>query len=112
MGREHLLSRIIGWLRQGYPDGIPQQDYVVLLGLLVRRLTREEVETVADEMLQEGQLRATKEDIRAMIQKVVLQPPLEEDVNRVAAHLASGGWPLAEPFDEDGGDGTVRPDPN
>lgn len=112
MGREHLLSRIIGWLRQGYPDGIPQQDYVVLLGLLVRRLTREEVETVADEMLQEGQLRATKEDIRAMIQKVVLQPPLEEDVNRVAAHLASGGWPLAESLDEESGDGTVRPDPN
>lgn len=108
MAREHLLSRIIGWLRQGYPEGIPQQDYAVLLGLLVRRLTREEVETVADQMLQEGQLRATKEDIRAMIQKVVLQPPLEEDVKRVAAHLAAGGWPLAEPLDED--DADTEPD--
>lgn len=105
MGRERLLSRVLGWLRKGYPEGIPQQDYVVLLGLLRRRLTPEEVQTVADEMLQAGQLRATKDDIRGMIQREVLQPPLDEDVNRVAAHLAAGGWPLAEPFDDDDNDG-------
>ena len=38
-----LLSRIVAWLRAGYPTGVPEQDYVALLGLLRRRLTDDEV---------------------------------------------------------------------
>ncbi|HEY5484993.1 MAG TPA: DUF3349 domain-containing protein, partial [Propionibacteriaceae bacterium] len=33
------MTRVVGWLRAGYPDGVPQQDYVALLGILHRQLT-------------------------------------------------------------------------
>jgi hypothetical protein len=42
-----FLHRIVNWLRVGYPQGIPPTDYIPLLALLSRRLTNDEVETVA-----------------------------------------------------------------
>ena len=45
----NVVSRVLDWLRAGYPDGVPQQDYVALLGILRRHLTDEEiVEIVAN----------------------------------------------------------------
>ena len=41
------LARIVAWLREGYPSGVPDHDYVPLLALLERRLTRSEVKRVA-----------------------------------------------------------------
>ena len=29
-----VLNSIVGWLRTGYPHGVPEQDYVPLLALL------------------------------------------------------------------------------
>ena len=33
------MQRVLQWLRAGYPEGVPQQDYVALLGILRRTLT-------------------------------------------------------------------------
>ena len=41
------LARIVSWLREGYPGGVPEHDYLPLLALLERRLTRSEVKRVA-----------------------------------------------------------------
>ena len=41
------MARVVGWLRAGYPDGVPQQDYVALLGILHRQLTDDEIITIA-----------------------------------------------------------------
>ena len=41
------LGRIVAWLREGYPGGVPDHDYVPLLALLERRLTRSEVKQIA-----------------------------------------------------------------
>ena len=38
-----FLTSIVAWLRAGYPDGVPQTDYIPLLALLSRRLTNDEV---------------------------------------------------------------------
>lgn len=91
---ENVFARVLGWLRAGYPEGLPQQDYVALLGVLARRLTPQEVETVAHRLVEDGDLEATDEQIQDMIRSVVLTPPKDEDVRRVAARLAAGGWPL------------------
>jgi hypothetical protein len=45
-----VLNSIVGWLRAGYPHGVPEHDYVALLALLSRRLTSEEVAAVAAEL--------------------------------------------------------------
>jgi hypothetical protein len=98
--RSNFLSRAVEWLRAGYPTGVPRQDYVVLLGLLQRTLTEDEVRGIARRLADESVFNdepVGAEDIETMIKASVLQPARPEDVARVSAHLAAGGWPLADP---------------
>jgi hypothetical protein len=91
-----VLSKIIGWLRAGYPEGVPDVDYIPLFALLGSQLTEDEVRAIADEL-------ATSIDpdsapaIKAAIATVTHNPPHDSDVARVRARLAAGGWPLARP---------------
>ena len=98
--RATFLERAIDWLRAGYPAGVPRQDYVALLGLLRRKLTEVEVHKIAELLAEHAQTNSdpiTTADIEAMIEQSVLQPASEDDVARVSARLAAGGWPLADP---------------
>jgi hypothetical protein len=98
--RSNFLSRAVEWLRAGYPAGVPRQDYVALLGLLRRKLTEEEVRKIAQDLADQSQKSTdpiTTEDIERIVNQAVLQPANAEDVVRVSAHLAAGGWPLADP---------------
>lgn len=91
-----FLAAIIGWLRAGYPDGVPDTDYVPLFALLGSQLTDSEVQAVASELASTtGQESAGA--IRDAIRAVTHSPPREADVARVRARLAQGGWPLAPP---------------
>lgn len=92
-----LLTSIVGWLRAGYPNGVPEQDYVPLFALLARRLSEDEVDAVAHALIDDGDLPIEKTDIQVLITKVTNEMPLETDVERVSSHLARGGWPLADP---------------
>lgn len=93
-----FLHSIVGWLRGGYPDGVPEADYGPLLALLTRRLSDDEVQSVMDALIADGRLPADKTGISVTITKITNEMPREEDVNRVRANLAAGGWPLADPF--------------
>lgn len=46
-----FLNTIVSWLRAGYPDGVPQNDYLPLLALLSRRLTADRIKAVAQELM-------------------------------------------------------------
>jgi len=92
-----FLSAVIDWLRAGYPQGIPERDDVPLLALLARRLTAEEVAAVAAQLRDDGSLPVTNTDIGELIMGVTDELPRGEDVARVRAQLALGGWPLADP---------------
>jgi len=103
--RDNFLARAVDWLRAGYPAGVPRQDYVALLGLLRRKLTEEEVYKIAGELAADAERTAepvTTQDIEDLIKVSVLQPASEEDVARVSARLAAGGWPLVDPPAPDG----------
>lgn len=85
---------MVGWLRAGYPDGVPQQDYIALLGILHRQLTDEEIVEIAQTLSD-----ASEDDVEARIRRAIkqrtLQPATDDDVARVSARLAQVGWPLA-----------------
>lgn len=87
-----FLSSIVSWLRAGYPNGVPDNDYLPILALLSRRLTREEVLEVA------RQLKHLPEpnfvDIGAEILRITDQLPKPLEVERVRAKLIAYGWPL------------------
>lgn len=88
-----ILSNIVGWLRAGYPQGVPESDYVPLLALLTRRLSDDEVHKIGVALVENGMMPIDKTDIQVMITKVTDEMPLESDVERVRTHLRATGWP-------------------
>jgi hypothetical protein len=46
-----MLTRVVAFLRAGYPDGVPAHDYIPLLALLRHRLSDDEVIAVANEVV-------------------------------------------------------------
>jgi hypothetical protein len=98
--RDGLLQRVVGWLRAGYPDGVPHQDYVALLGILQRVLTPTEIEKVVQDLsndAESGQAIITRELVQDRIEDIVKGRAAAEDVGRVSARLAAAGWPLGAP---------------
>lgn len=90
----NVLARVVGWLRAGYPDGVPQQDYVALLGILHRQLSDDEIITIA-QTIAGSTVTDVEERIRLAIRRKTLQPATDDEVARVSARLAKVGWPLA-----------------
>jgi len=110
---DRLVGRVVRWLRAGYPDGVPQQDYLALLGILRRALTSTELEGVVAELADEaaaGQQILTRQLVEQRIADVVKGPVHHEDVVRVSTRLVAAGWPLGSPLDaDDDGDVDTRP---
>jgi Protein of unknown function (DUF3349) len=96
MEKPAFLKAIIGWLRAGYPEGVPSVDYIPLFALLGSQLTEADVRSVADELASESD-HESAEAIRAAITAVTHTTPKDSDIARVRARLAAGGWPLAKP---------------
>lgn len=95
-----LLTRIVEWLRAGYPDGVPQADYIPLVALLRRQLTEDEVKEVARVLTDDATADdepITSVDAAVEITKHTLDMPHPDDVARVRRHLELSGWP----FDDD-----------
>jgi Protein of unknown function (DUF3349) len=90
----YVLQMIISWLRTGYPDGVPAADYIPLFALLGSQLTEVEVLAIADELANSSDPDSAAA-IKRAINEVTHEKPTDADVNRVRAHLAEGGWPLA-----------------
>ncbi|HEY1641310.1 MAG TPA: DUF3349 domain-containing protein [Streptosporangiaceae bacterium] len=91
-----VLNAIVGWLRAGYPEGVPDVDYIPLFALLGSQLTDAEVSQIGDELANSSNPESAQA-IRAAITSVTDQQPHDSDVARVRARLAEGGWPLARP---------------
>ena len=89
-----FLNSIIGWLRAGYPEGVPDVDYIPLFALLGSQLTDSEVQAIAAE-LESSIDPSSAEAIRKAIATVTQHQPKDSDIARVRSRLAAGGWPLA-----------------
>ena len=91
-----VLNSIITWLRAGYPEGVPDVDYLPLFALLGSQLSDEEVREIAKELEASGDPHSAQA-IQAAIKSVTDGQASDADVARVRARLAGGGWPLAKP---------------
>jgi Protein of unknown function (DUF3349) len=96
-----LLYSILDWLRVGYPEGVPGPDRVPLLALLrATPLTEDQVKDVVRNLTADGSAAVAdgaigEDEIAAFIKDVSHHDAGPENVQRVAAKLASAGWPLA-----------------
>ncbi|MEI2778964.1 MAG: DUF3349 domain-containing protein [Tetrasphaera sp.] len=91
------LARIVAWMREGYPGGVPDHDYVPLLALLERRLTKAEVKKIARALRRADIAPAGPADIAAAITDHTHGQPTETDLRRVRDQLAKKGWPVEFP---------------
>jgi hypothetical protein len=93
---QSVLDKVLDWLHDGYPEGVPPKDYFALLALLKRSLTEEEVVKAAQTVLKGSDSDTVSEqEIRAAIHTITDVEPNPEEIHQVAARLASVGWPLA-----------------
>ncbi|MCV7158795.1 DUF3349 domain-containing protein [Mycolicibacterium brisbanense] len=88
------LSRIVAWITAGYPEGVPGPDRVPLLALLRRRLTDDEVRTIARDLMVRGEF--DEADIGTLIMHITDELPGRLDVDRVRDRLAASGWPQCD----------------
>jgi hypothetical protein len=96
------VTKIIDWVRAGYPEGIPATDTFPVLALLSRRLSHDEVKAVAQGLIERGDFDNV--DIGVAISELTDELPSPVDIERVRARLAAKGWPLDDPRDtEDAG---------
>lgn len=87
------VTAILAWLRAGYPDGVPPQDYFPLLALLGRQLSEDEVQQILTTLVSEGD-DVTKVDIGVAVTKMTNEMPGDADIQRVARQLAQAGYPV------------------
>ena len=45
-----FLASVINWVRAGYPEGVPDVDYIPLFALLGSQLSEADVHAVAQEL--------------------------------------------------------------
>jgi len=91
-----VLENVLGWLHDGYPEGVPPKDYFPLLALLKRSLSEDEVVKAAQTVLKGSDGEAvTDDEIRTAIEGVTTKEPNPEEIHQVASRLASVGWPLS-----------------
>lgn len=111
------LRRVLDWLLEGYPSGVPPKDYIPLLALLRRRLTEEEVRQVAAEIAavsadgagagadsgagtgagdrRRGGRSPDTADIGVRITRITDAMPSPDDIARVEEHLVRHhDWPV------------------
>jgi hypothetical protein len=94
-----LIAKVVGWIKAGYPDGVAPQDFPSVLLVLQRHLTDDDLIVIAEDLvitsITGGAQPITGEDIRAAVRAHARQSAEDEDVRRVSAVLAQGGWPLS-----------------
>ena len=95
----NFLGKIVAWVNEGYPEGVPGPDRVPLFALLKRRLTDEEVKSVANDLLHVSDVDDV--DIGVLITQITNEMPSSDEIERVRERLAMYGWPLDDPRDEE-----------
>jgi hypothetical protein len=100
MALSDMLMRVVGFLRAGYPEGVPAHDYIPLLALLRRRLSDDEVMAVAAELTSHGSMTPVAgADMGVAITKRTDEMPSLEDTERVRQRLVAVGWPVTDAVD-------------
>lgn len=97
------LDKVISWLRAGYPNGIPDRDYVPLFAVLRRRLGEDEINRLGADLVEHGLVPADRIDVGTGYVRITDELPSVEELERVAAHLHRAGIDIDDPVWGSGG---------
>lgn len=88
------ISRVVSFLRAGYPTRVRAFGYLPLLALLPRRVSDDEVGEIAAELAVRGR-PVDNADIGVEITRSIHEMPSLEDIGRVRRRLIAIGGPGA-----------------
>jgi len=91
------LERVVEWLKAGYPQGIPDGDYIPLVAVLKRRLTPAEIAELGQQLTARGLVPADHIDVGTGYLKITDELPSVEELDRVTWRLREAGWPVEDP---------------
>lgn len=94
MGLGDVVARMVAFVRAGYPQGVPETDYIPLLALLRRRLSDDEVAAVAKQLAARGDMNIDAADIGVAVTRITDEMPSPTDLERVQRRLETIGWPV------------------
>ena len=96
MGVGNRVSRIVAFLRAGYPAGVPAVGYAPLLALLPRRVSDDEIRLITKKLMP-GRRPIDNVDVGAEITRVTHEMPLPDDIDRVQRRLTAIQSPGVHP---------------
>ena len=81
------VTRLIAFLRAGYPSGMPPTGYVPLAALLHRRLSDDEITAITSELT----MPISSADVGVHITRITNDLPSQDDIERVQRRLEVRG---------------------
>lgn len=81
------VTRLIAFLRAGYPSGMPPTGYVPLAALLHRRLSDSEITAITSELT----MPISSADVGVHITQITNDLPSQDDIERVQRRLEVRG---------------------
>ncbi|MFP7364816.1 DUF3349 domain-containing protein [Corynebacterium callunae] len=97
-----LAHKVLHWLRQGYPAGVPRNDTFALFYVLERELNEADLDELAQLLIEQGSENGlhpkpvTREKIAKLISHVHNQPPEAADIERIQQKLKGEGFPTQD----------------
>jgi Protein of unknown function (DUF3349) len=92
MGLRNQVSRIVAFLRAGYPTGAPATGYVPLLALLPRRVSDDEAAMLTSKLVGRKRRSIDRADVGVEITRITDELPSLDDIERVEHRLDAMGW--------------------
>ncbi|OBG60846.1 MULTISPECIES: DUF3349 domain-containing protein [unclassified Mycobacterium] len=89
MGLSDRVLNIVAFLRAGYPNGAPAHGYTPVLALLPRRVTDDEVATIATKFPMPRSVSSV--DVGVEITRVTDALPSVDEIERVRRRLTAMG---------------------
>ncbi len=91
MGIASLVSRVVAFLRAGYPAAMPATGYAPLAALLPRRLADDELAAITSEFASQAVRRISTVDVGVAIFRITNAMPSLDDIKRVQRRLEAIG---------------------
>jgi Protein of unknown function (DUF3349) len=87
MALSDRVSRIVAFLRAGYPTAMPATGYVPLAALLRRRVTDDEITAITTELNMRRRCPISNADVAVAITRITNEMPAPDDIERVQRRL-------------------------
>jgi hypothetical protein len=91
------VSKIVTFVRAGYPTRMPVTGYVAVVALLPRRLTNDEITAITSKLIAHRRWPISNADVGVEITRITHQMPSLDDIERVHCRLDAIGCSRGHP---------------